>query len=284
MTLHFLVVEGNTAAGREEYRIGFGKAPNESYADALREIAPGAACDVCFPADLGADLPASLADYDGVFLTGSALNVYDGGPAVERQIELARSVFASGAPFFGSCWGLQVACAAAGGRVLKNPRGREIGFARRIWPTDAGRHHPLLDGRPPAYDALCSHIDVVELPPGGVPLASNEMASVQAAEIVFAGGRFWGVQYHPEFSFAEVAAIVERRADALAREGFAVDGNAGRAYAGDLRALDEGRATGPLTWSLGAGESVLTAKARRLELSNFIAERVLPEKSERGRA
>ena len=61
MTLHFLVVEGNTAAGREEYRIGFGKAPNESYADALREIAPGAGCDVCFPADSGADLRAALA-------------------------------------------------------------------------------------------------------------------------------------------------------------------------------------------------------------------------------
>jgi GMP synthase (glutamine-hydrolysing) len=281
-TLHFLVVEGNTAAAREEYRIGFGKAPSESYADALREIAPGAVCDVCFPADSGADLPAALANYDGVFLTGSALNIYDGGFAVERQIDLARAVFGSGAPFFGSCWGLQVACAAAGGRVLKNPRGRELGFARRIWPTKAGRHHPLLKGRPPAYDALCSHIDVVELPPGGVSLASNEMANVQAAEIVFAGGRFWGVQYHPEFSFAEIAAIIERRADGLAREGFAADEKAARAYARELRALEEGGTT--LAWSLGAGESVLTAKARRLELMNFITERVLPEKSERGRA
>ena len=43
---------------------------------------------------------------------------------------------------FGSCWGLQVITAAAGGSVRKNPKGREIGFGRGIRLTEAGRKHP----------------------------------------------------------------------------------------------------------------------------------------------
>jgi GMP synthase (glutamine-hydrolysing) len=280
MTLRLLIVEGNSVQGRALYRVGFGKTAAESYAETLRALAPDAACDIVCAADAGAKPPAALQDYDGVFITGSALNLYDGGPEVERQIELARAVFAAGTPFFGSCWGLQVACAAAGGRVFKNPRGREIGVARNIWPTEAGRAHPLLRGRPPAYDALCSHIDIVELPAGGVALASNALAPVQAAEIVHEGGVFWGVQYHPEHEFAEVAAIIERRAEALAREGLVEDEEAARAFGRDLRGLDEHPRA---AWRLGIGDSVLTREARALELTNFVEARVRPFKSARGR-
>ena len=77
-----------------------------------------------------------LDDYDGVAITGSALNVYDGSGEVERQIDLARAVYASGTSFFGSCWGLQVAAVASGGTVIKNPVGREIGIARNIALTE----------------------------------------------------------------------------------------------------------------------------------------------------
>ena len=282
MGLKFLVAEGNAREGRESYRAGFGQTASEAYAECLRRIAPDAECDIGFPADAEAGFPAPLAAYDAVFVTGSALNLYDGGPEVTRQVEFARAVYASGAPFFGSCWGLQVACAAAGGAVLKNPRGREIGVARALTPNEAGRAHPLLQGRPAAYEALCSHLDIVELPAGGVALAANASASVQAAEIAYDGGVFWGVQYNPEYSFAEVAAIVDRRAGALALEGFG-DERAVRAYAAELRALDGDPRPGA-AWRLGLGPSVLTREARSLELSSFIAARVRPMKSARGRA
>jgi GMP synthase (glutamine-hydrolysing) len=278
MGLKLLVVEGNTREGRETYRVGFDRTASESYSDTLHALAPDASCDICFPTDPDASLPGALSDYDGVFITGSALNLYDGGPEVERQIELARAVFAARVPFFGSCWGLQVASAAAGGAVIRNPRGREVGVARNIRLTAAGREHPLLAGRPSVYEALCSHLDIVELPPGAVALAENEMAPVQAAEIVHDGGRFWGVQYHPEYSFAEVAAIMERRAGALAREGF---GDA-LGHARELRALDDAPPAGA-AWRLGLGDSVMTARARALELTNFIERRVRPEASARGR-
>ena len=44
------------------------------------------------------------------------------------------------------------------------------------------------------------------LPPGATLLATNAVTAVQAAEIRSGRGTFWGVQYHPEISLAEVAA------------------------------------------------------------------------------
>src|SRR5271156_2608007 len=156
MSLHLLLIEGNTREDRETYRAGLGMTASEAYSQTLEQLAPAAAGATCAPADEGAGLPdaAGLEAYDGVFITGSALNLYDGGPAITRQINLARAVFASRTPFFGSCWGLQVATAAAGGEGLRNPKGREIGVARNIWPTEAGRAHPLLAGRHAAFDAI----------------------------------------------------------------------------------------------------------------------------------
>ena len=287
MTLHLLIVEGNVAADRDAYVAGFGMTASESYVATLSEIAPDAQCEICFAADADARLPAGMAleDFDAVFLTGSALNLYDGGAAIERQIEFSRAVFASKTPFFGSCWGLQVASAAAGGGVARNPKGREIGVARKIRPTEAGRGHPLLAGRGASFDALCSHLDHVKtLPPGGVALAANAMSNVQAAEIEWGGGKFWGVQYHPEYSLTEVAALLTRRARDLAGEKLFACQEEASAYAADLAALDAEPRRADLALRLQLAADVLDPGERRRELLNFLESWARPTKSFRGRA
>ncbi|MBV9567741.1 MAG: type 1 glutamine amidotransferase [Hyphomicrobiales bacterium] len=287
MSLRLLVVEGNARGAREAHQAGFGKTPSQSYADILVSIAPDAVCDICLPADSGANLPngRGLEEYDGIAITGSALNIYDGGDAVERQLELARAIYASKTAFFGSCWGLQLAAAASGGTVAKNPLGREIGIARNIAPTEAGASHPLLSGRPAAYDAPCTHLDVVAIPPGEtIVLAANRLAPIQAAEIRHAGGVFWGVQYHPEFTLTELASIIERRAGVLAREGFFTDEDQGKTYCAELRQLDGNHERLDIAWRLGIQPELLEPQARLTELRNWISLRVRPEKSRRGRA
>jgi GMP synthase (glutamine-hydrolysing) len=287
MSLRLLVVEGNIREEREAQRAAYGHSASQGYADVLRLIAPDAICDICFPADPGANAPdlQELAAYDGVAITGSALNLYDGGPEIVAQIELARAVFACGTPMFGSCWGLQVACAATGGDVMRNPLGREIGVARAIVLSEAGRAHPLLEGRPAAFDAPCTHLDIVALPPrNAMALASNVMAPIQAAEIQYGQGIFWGVQYHPEFSLAEVAAMMERRKPALTAEGFFAGDAGASAYVADLRALDADSGRFDLAWRLGMDAQMTDARKRRAELHNFIDLLVRPEKSRRGRA
>lgn len=188
-----LIAEIETPEARERRRANVGRSSGETYKDTLRTISPGAVCDLIRPAEDGAELPdpAGLQAYDAVFLTGSPLHLYQDTPAVRRQLDFMRAVFASGTPSFGSCAGLQVATVAAGGRVRENRRGHEVAFARRITPTEAGLGHGLLAGRPAAYDALTMHSDEVErLPEHGTLLATNGVTMVQAAEIQHDGGVF----------------------------------------------------------------------------------------------
>jgi GMP synthase (glutamine-hydrolysing) len=286
MPLRFLVVEGNVRAAREAHAASYGLTPAESYASVLGEIEPDLVCDIALPADEGANLPdpAGLEAYDGVVLTGSALHIYEDQPAVRRQVELMRAVYASGTPCFGSCWGIQVASVAAGGDVRRNPKGREIGFAREIAPTEAGRGHPLLEGRPAAFTAPAIHLDAVTTaPPGATVLAHNALSAVQAAEIAHEGGLFWGVQYHPEFDLTEVAAILGRMPDILVAEGFCRTLEDVADYVADLRALHADPARTDLAWRLGLDAQVLDPDLRVTEIRNFIEHRAKPAHSARGR-
>jgi GMP synthase (glutamine-hydrolysing) len=287
MALRSRVVEGNTREGRLAHRAAYGLSPSESYAALMQAIVPDALCDLAFPADAGANLPdpAGLESYDGIVVTGSALNMYDATPAVTRQVDLMRAVYASGTPAFGSCWGIQVGAVAAGGDVRANPKGREVGFARRLVPTEAGRAHPLLAGRPDAYDAPAIHLDAIVVAPAECTvLAANGMAAIQAAEIRRDGSLFWGVQYHPEFSLGELAVILGRRTDILVREGFCRTPEDAAAYVADLAALHERPDTFDLAWRHGLDQEVLDPACRTREIRNFVEHRVKQAKSARGRA
>ncbi len=286
-SLRFLVVDGNPADRRAAHERDFGKTPGSSYGDTLLWLSPsGSTYDICLPADPGANLPlgAALADYDGIALTGSSLHLWNREPAVDRQIELAREIFRSRTPFFGSCWGVQMACVAAGGDVQRNPLGREIGFARNIAVNAAGRDHPLLAGRPAAYTAPAIHLDVITAHSDTMTvLASNALTPVQAAEIRHDGGIFWGIQYHPEFSLREAASILHRIAPLMAEEGFVRSQSEGEAYAADLAALDRDRSRQDIAWRLGLDDEVLDDARRLTELRNWIAHQVIPAHSARER-
>jgi GMP synthase (glutamine-hydrolysing) len=286
MGLRFLVVEGNTREARLAHKAAYGLMPSESYAAVLQGIEPGILCDLAFPADEGANLPdpAGLQSYDGVVLTGSALSVYDGTPAVTRQVDLMRAVYASGTPAFGSCWGIQIGAVAAGGEVHRNPKGREVGFARRIAPTGAGRSHPMLAGRPASFDAPAIHLDTVSVPPEDCTvLAANALSEIQAAEIRSGAGALWGVQYHPEFALDELATILERRVEILVAEGFCDSLEDVASYVADLAALHAEPRRRDLAWRHGLDDEVLDPARRTREIRNFVASRVKPTKSARGR-
>ncbi len=196
-----------------------------------------------------------------------------------------REIYRSGTPCFGSCWGLQLGAVAAGGVVVANPRGREIGFARRIQLTDSGRHHPMFDGKPPLFDAIAVHLDeVAVVPPATTVLATNAWSPVQAAEIAFEGGTFWGVQYHPEYDFAEIASVFRRYGAALFEQGLFRDEADKAGYVADLDALQKAPADPALVWRHGLDATVTDPAIRHRELKNWIEKAVLPAKSDRGRA
>jgi GMP synthase (glutamine-hydrolysing) len=272
-----LVIDGNVADVRARQIELVGDDSGSGYVKMLARLVPELVCDIIRPADAPPVLPAGVGygSYDGVAVTGSALNVYNGGAAVDRQIEVAKAVLDAGVPFFGSCWGLQIAVTAAGGVVRKNPRGREFGFARRILLTDAGSAHPLFAGKPRVFEAPTIHRDAIEsLPDGAVTLAGNEMG-LQAAAFTHGRGTFWGVQYHPEYEFVDIAAAAERYGRVLIEEGMFSDQPALHEFVADLRRLQVEPANAALAWKHGLGPAMTDERVRLLELRNWLEQQVL---------
>jgi len=281
-----LVVEGNSPQTMAEHIAAGGIPASKGYSDLLRELLPGAMVDICYPGDPAASLPAgeALEGYDGIAITGSALHVYQGGDEVMRQVDLVRAALSTGTPLFGSCWGLQVIVAAAGGNVRKNPKGREIGFGRGIRLTEAGRKHPMFVGKLDVFNAPTVHLDEVDmLPSGTTVLASNAMSPVQAVEIRTNGSVAWAVQYHPEYPLRELAAIVRRIGLRLIDEGFFADEAGVKRFSEDLDTLDRDPECRRLSWLHGISQNVLNKKLRVSEVANWVEFQVLPMRVKRGR-
>jgi GMP synthase (glutamine-hydrolysing) len=272
--LRLLIADGNDRAARERHVAATGRTSAESYAAVVRDLAPDAACRHINPADAGTTLPQGLSDFDGLIFTGSTLKVSEGTPEETRQLDLMRAALEAGLPVFGSCWGVQVAATVAGGKAAENPRGPEYGFARAITPTEEGRTHPLLAGRPAAWDAPAIHADAVLVPPpGACVLAGNRMLGIQAIEIRHGAGWFWGTQYHPELDLDELAAMLRLCESAIVEAGLAEDPRAVAGYADEIASLQGGdpEAARCLAWRHGIGPEVLEADLRRREIGNFLA-------------
>jgi GMP synthase (glutamine-hydrolysing) len=276
-----LVIDGNVAQVRARQVAALGYDSGVGYARVLNQLDSSLQVDIVLGAEDDPRFPdgVGLKDYDGVTMTGSALNIYNGGAPVARQIELAKAVLTAGVPFFGSCWGLQVAVTAAGGEVRANPRGREFGFARRILLTDTGKLHPVFAGKPLAFEAPTVHRDeIASLPAGAEILATNDFG-LQAASFTWRGGSFWGVQYHPEYDYLDIAAAAERYGTTLVAEGIFGDGEALAAFTADLRALKSDPSNTALLWKHALGPAMQSETLRLLEIRNWLEAKVLRSKT-----
>ena len=284
MPYRFLVAESETPEERETRRASVGRSAGGSFAATLKQLAPGCEVDQTTPSDTDVDPmgPDRIAGYDAVFLSGSPLHVWQDTPETRAQLAFMRAAFASGTPSFGSCARLQVAAVAAGGKARPLEGRREAGIARRIFPTEAGRDHPLLAGRPAAWDALAIHSDEVEeLPPGATLLATSTSVRVQAAEIRHDQGVFWGVQYHPELAPGEIAAALRRQCASLVEGGLARDAADVEVQAELLDALHDAPDSPALHWRLGIDAEVADERRRRHEIIAFIKHLAKPRRETR---
>ena len=278
---HYLIIDGYTKPAREQLQAGGASVAADLYTTMLQKCSPpGSTSDIVFPSDPGVELPTGeqLQSFDGVAWTGCSLCLHDGSPEVQRQIEFARMTFAAGIPAFGSCWAAQIAVAAVGGRVAANPRGREMGVARKIELTPTGRSHPLFEGKPTVFDAFTSHNDeITHLPPGAVCLASNAWTDVQAVAVTYLGTQFWSVQYHPEYDLHELARLTYCRIEKLCELGFFQSEQAAHEYVELLETLHEDPKRNDIAWLLGIDADVMNEDIRLMEVRNWVQRLVLPE-------
>jgi GMP synthase (glutamine-hydrolysing) len=278
-TLRFLIIDGYPKASRDEFDVVGMKHAWRLYAEMLKKYLPEAEYNLWLPSD-NPTLPDGLGPehYDGVLWTGCNLTIYHlDDERVTRQIEYAKKSYEVGTPGFGTCWGIQMAAVAAGGEVRANPRGREMGIARKIRLSTEGLQHPMLEGKPSVYVGYISHLDeVTQLPPGGVLLASNDFTHVQAIEVKHRKGTFWATQYHPEYDLHEVARLVTARAGKLVAEGFFQSHEALVQYVDKLETLHRNPGRKDLRWELDIDDDVLSDQVRQVEFRNWINKLVLP--------
>jgi GMP synthase (glutamine-hydrolysing) len=276
-----LLMEGNPADKRARaHELGV-RTSSEVYAQAIAAHYPDFTLDVVNAADPDGTIPGgnSLGSYDGLVITGSALHAYDPEFAVTNQIAMLAAAGETGMPVFGSCWGLQIAVVAAGGTVEQSPKGREVGFARKIAVTEAGRGHPMFAGKSEVFDAPCIHYDeVTRLPNTATLLASNAHSLVQAALVPVGKSEVWAVQYHPEFDLLQLVQLYTLYADDMIAQGFFADYPALEAYTAKLAALAGNSSEAGLAWQLGIDDQITDDRVRRAEILNWIDQQVLRTK------
>jgi GMP synthase (glutamine-hydrolysing) len=154
----------------------------------------------------------------GVIVTGSPLSVVEQTTWMERLGEDLLRTGARGTPVLGVCFGHQLLARAAGGAVVVNPRGREIGTVR-VQLTAA---------------VQATHMDAVEpLPAGATVLASNENTSAQAFRL---SDTVAAVQFHPELWAEALRDLIFSRREKIAAEGRDPD-----ALASQVREVDAGK-------------------------------------------
>jgi GMP synthase (glutamine-hydrolysing) len=98
---------------------------------------------------------------------------------------------------------------------------------------------------------------------------------LQAAEIRHGRGVFWGVQYHPEYSYAEIAATALRYGETLVAEGLFADATDMDRWVGELRALDASPDSPALNWRLGLGPGIREPAQKLAELDNWLRRAVV---------
>jgi GMP synthase (glutamine-hydrolysing) len=263
--MRLIVFDGYDPDGRKALVESGATEAGELFRRELARFAPDVTVDVAYAAE---DARVPFADCDGVIWTGSSLSVLDVSDRyVSNQIDLAGAVHEAGVPAFGSCWGAQVSAVAAGGRCRRSPKGREFGVGRRITLNDAGRAHPMFAGRNDVFDVLTCHADEIEvLPDESVLLASNDFSRVQGIGI----GRFWAVQYHPEYDLHEIACLARLRGEGLVARGRFKDAEEVGAWADGLERLHADPAQPELARELEIPTSVLDPDVRTLELRNWV--------------
>jgi GMP synthase (glutamine-hydrolysing) len=157
--------------------------------------------------------PPAASGFAGVIVTGSASSVTERAPWMQRSEEYLAEAVAAEHPVLGICFGHQLLGQALGGRVERNPRGREMGtVALRIVADD-----PILDRSIEPALAHATHVDsVTVLPKQARVLATTALEPHAALRF---GERAWGVQFHPEFDEQVMSEYVSTRRELLAQEG-----------------------------------------------------------------
>ena len=205
----------------------------------------------------GDALPADLTDHAGLLVLGGTMGADDDAdhPWLTEVKALIRGAADDESPVLGICLGHQLAAAALGGRVERNPRGQQIGVLDVGWTADATADDLFAALARPVRAVQWNNDIVTEAPAGTVVLAHTPRGEIQAARFA---PTVWGVQWHPEAGEEIVRGWADNDRDDAAERGVDLDGYVAAVAA----ARDELRATWAELAHRFAGLTALAGRAR----------------------
>jgi len=280
----FLIIDGYAKPSREQFDTVGMELAGQLYGNMLDQHLEEVEYDIVYLSDPGVISPdeKALQGYHGVIWPGCNLTIYHTeDERVTRMLDLARRCYEAGIPQFGSCWGVQIAVCAAGGKVEANPRGKEMGVARKIRLTEEGRNHPMYEGKASVFDGFISHDDhITELPPGAQCLATNDFTHVQAVSVQYLNGTFWATQYHPEYNLYEMAKLIMAREEKLIELGFFKSHEDMMQFVDKLETIHRNPERKDLRWQLAIDKDLISESIVQCEFVNWLKKMVISTSDE----
>ncbi len=169
--------------------LDFGSQYTQLIARRVREINVYSVIYPCSvdPATVERERPIAL------ILSGGPNSVYDdGAPQLdERYLDL-------GLPILGICYGMQQVVRLRGGEVVHGERGGEYGRTSASFKTDVS----VFNGLPEESVVWMSHGDQAASLPNGYEAIASSINCPHAA-VAGEGGKFIGLQFHPEVTHTD---------------------------------------------------------------------------------
>lgn len=167
----------------------------------------------------GENLP-NLQQVQSVIITGSPAMVTDDQEWIRQSEKFLQSAVNNNVPVLGICFGHQLLAQALGGRVAFHPQGREIGTTQ-VSLCGAAAGDSLFGHLPEIFPVHVTHMQsVLTLPAEAEILAGNDFDPHQGVRYA---KQAWGVQFHPEFDAAIMAAYIRERYTHIRSEGLDPD-------------------------------------------------------------
>ena len=213
-----LIVEGNLKEENQSFTNGGIKTHTESLKDSISYFTKKLDIDVVNPSSDKniSEVANDLTKYDGMIWGGSSLNIYNDTPEIRRQIAFMRECQKNINKIFAICWGMQVAVTVAGGEVKKCPNGAHRGIAKDIEINEKGLSHPIYKNKNQKFNTPAFNFDeVTKLPEGSTLLSSNALNKVMGINFNVGSTNVWGIQYHPEITYAKMISLIHFRKDRL---------------------------------------------------------------------